>query len=326
MTSLTQTFAVSPGITYEYVYLPPSSNQSSTYLFLHGFPSSLHSWHHQIDHFNRLGSGCLAPNLMGYGKTYSPSDHQEFKTKQMVLHLVALLAHLMIDKPVIVVGHDFGTVLASRFALYQPERVQALILMSIGYGPPGDSVDVDRAIETAKEALGYDVYGYVKFFGFDEDAADLIEKNVNSFLDLAFPPSEDALTLWRSNFSPVGKLKEWLQNGRTLPRRATYLTVSDYNVYLGYILEGMKAKLNWYKMQLNNNNQEDEKNLDPNIQISTLFIAGLRDAVAVPALFVSQKQYIQDLTVIEMNATHWIMEEKPQEVNDAIEQWIKQRF
>jgi soluble epoxide hydrolase/lipid-phosphate phosphatase len=321
MTSLTQTFAVSPGINYEYVYRPPTGNETTTFLFLHGFPSSLHAWRHQIDYFSRLGYGCLAPNLLGYGKTYSPSDIQEYRTKQMVLHLVTLLSHLMINRPVIVVGHDFGTVPASRFALYEPERVQALILLSIGYRPPG-LFDIDRTIDGARQALGYDVFGYWKFFGSDSDAADLIEKNVNSFLDLAFPPVDDALTLWRSNFSPIGKLKEWLQEGRRLPRRASYLSDTDYYVHLGYILEGMKPKLNWYKAQLNNINEEDERHLNPNLQMPCLFIAGLRDAIAVPALFASQKQYMAQLTVVEMNATHWIMEEKPREVNDAIEKWI----
>ncbi|CAF0751795.1 unnamed protein product [Adineta steineri] len=325
MTSLTQTLTISPGINYEFVHLPYTSNQTNTILFLHGFPSSLHSWRHQIKHFNQLGYGCLAPNLMGYGKTYSPSDFQEYKTKQMVLHLVTLLSYLAINTPVIVVGHDFGTIVASRFALYYPERVQALILLSIGYNPPG-IVDIDRTINNAKEAVGYDIYGYWKFFGFDDDAAQLIEKNVNSFLDIAFPPSEDALALWRSDFTPTGKLKEWLQNRKSLSRRASYLTDSDYNVYLGYVLEGMKRKLNWYKAQFNNVNAEDEKNLDSNIQMPTLFIPGLRDAVGIPALYAAQKQYIEDLTVIELDATHWIMEEKFQEVNKNIEEWIKKRF
>ncbi|CAF5042560.1 unnamed protein product, partial [Rotaria sp. Silwood1] len=138
---------------------------------------------------------------MGYGKTYSPSDIQVYKAKQMVLHLVALLSHLMIDRQVIVIGRDFGMLPASRFALYEPERVQALILLSIGYAPPG-RVDIDKTIDTIKQILGYDALGYWKFFGSDSDTADLIEKNANSFLDLAFPPSGDALTLWRTNFSP----------------------------------------------------------------------------------------------------------------------------
>jgi len=314
MTSLTQTFVVSPGITYEYVYYPPKTNDTTTHLFLHGFPSSLHSWRHQINHFNRLGYGCLAPNLLDYGKTYSPSDIQEYKAKKMVLHLVALLSHLMIDRSAIVVGHDWGVLPASRFALYEPERVRALILLSIGYLPPG-KLDIDETIDTIKQAFGYDALGYWKFLGLDSDAADLIEKNANSFLDLVFPPLDDAVTLWRTNFLPQGKLKEWLLDGRRLPHRASYLSVSDYYVNLGYILEGVKPKLNWYTAYIGNVNEEDEKNLDPNIRLPCLFIA---DAVSDPVLFASQKQYMPQLTIIEMNTTHWTMEEKPREVNEAI--------
>jgi soluble epoxide hydrolase / lipid-phosphate phosphatase len=146
MSSLTQTFLVSPGIQYEYHYVPPSS-QSETFLFLHGFPSSIHSWRHQIDYFSAQGYGCLTPNLMGYGKTYSPRDFHEYKIKQMVLHLLALMSHLKIDQPVHVVGHDFGTFPASRLALYEPTRVRSLVLLSIGYTPPG-SMDLDKRIES----------------------------------------------------------------------------------------------------------------------------------------------------------------------------------
>jgi pimeloyl-ACP methyl ester carboxylesterase len=190
--------------------------------------------------------------------------------------------------------------------------------LNIGYNPPG-LLDIDATIDVIKQALGYDVLGYWKFLGLDSDAPDLIEKNVNSFLDLVFPPSDDAVTLWRMNFFPDGKLKEWLLDGTRLPHRASYLTVSDYYVNLGYILEGIKPKLNWYTAQIANVNEEDEKNLDPNIRLPCLFIA---DGISDPVLFASQKQYMSQLTVIEMNTTHWIMEEKPQEVNQAIEQWI----
>lgn len=321
MTSLTQTFTVTPGINYEYLYRPPTGNETTTFLFLHGFPSSLYSWRHQIDHFNRLGYGCLAPNLMGYGKIYSPSDIQEYKTKQMVLHLVALLSHLMINRPVVVVGHDFGTLPASRFALYEPDRVQALILISVGYSPPGIQSN-SQAANAIQEILGYEPFGYTQFFGLDAEAANIIESNANSFLDIGFPPVEDALTLWRTNFCPQGKVKEWLLAGRRLPRRASFLSDSDYSVYLGYILEGMRPKLNWYTAQFNNVNQEDEKDLDPNLQMPCLFIAGLRDAVGAPILYTPQKQYLPQLTVLELNATHWIMEEMPEKVNEEIQKWI----
>ncbi|CAF3442125.1 unnamed protein product [Rotaria socialis] len=159
----------------------------------------------------------------------------------MILHLVALLSHLMIDRPIIVVGHDLGMLPASRFALYQPKRIHALILLSIAYNPPG-LFNIDQTIDAIKQAAGYDALGYWKFLGSDPDAAYLIEKNANGFLDLLFPPVNDAPTLWH--------------------------------------------------------------------------------ALGILILFELQKQYVPQLTIIKMNSTHWIMEEKPREINEAIEQWI----
>ena len=75
-------------------------------------------------------------------------------------------------------------------------------------------------------------------------------------------------------------------------------------------------------LNLNNVNEEDEQGLDANLQMPCLFIGALRDAVGVPALFASQGQYMTQLTTLEMNTTHWIMEEMPQEVNEAIENWL----
>ena len=325
MASLIQTVSLLAGITYEFHHVPPLQNQSTTILFLHGFPSSLHSWRHQIEHFSRLGYGCLTPNLMGYGKTYSPLEYEEYRMKQMVLHLVALLAHLKIETPVIVVGHDFGTVLATRFTLHEPARVKGLVLLNIGYGRPGP-LDIDRAIEMSRLASGYEVFGYWRFFAQDPDAADIIEKNAESFLDIGFPPSEQALDLWRANFTPTGQLKQWLIKGTRLPKRASYLTDIDYHVYLGYLLEGMRSKLNWYKSRVNNVDRDDEKDLDPYLKTPCLFLAATRDAVAIPELFSSQKEFINDLTVKEIDSTHWMMEEKVNEVNEAIQQWIHEKF
>jgi pimeloyl-ACP methyl ester carboxylesterase len=105
-----QNIEVVPGINYEYIYVKGNNNNESevTILFLHGFPSSFNSWRNQIEYFSDEGYDCIAPNMMGYGKTYSPLNTKEYKMKSMVEHLIVLLNNLQIDK-VIVIGHDWGT-------------------------------------------------------------------------------------------------------------------------------------------------------------------------------------------------------------------------
>jgi soluble epoxide hydrolase/lipid-phosphate phosphatase len=318
LTLRARNFEVAPGINYEYVYVKGRGNKNSksTLLFLHGFPSSFHSWRHQIEYFSRRGYNCLAPNTMGYGKTYSPLNKDEYKGKSMVEHLVTLLDHLKIGN-VTVVGHDWGTRVASRFVLYQPERTLGVVLISGGYGAPA-IFDLDRAIEASRNAIGYETLGYWKFFEAD-DAAKIIEDNLESFIDLAFATDP---TLWKTNFAPVGKVRGWLTNGNRTTRD-TFMTKNDYRILRGYLAEGMQPKLNWYKAVIASIDWNDEKNLDPIIKRPILFLGGTKDYISLIASYGVPNQYIPDLETVALETGHWVMEEKPDAVNREIDRWIK---
>ncbi|CAF3448242.1 unnamed protein product [Rotaria socialis] len=314
-----QSYEVAIGITYEYIYVKSSNVDQiskATFLFLHGFPSSFHCWRHQIEYFSKQGYGCLAPNMMGYGKTYSPLDKDEYKTKTMVEHLIALLDHLGLDK-VVVVGHDWGVRPASRFVLYYPERTLGLVLISVGYRPPA-KLDLDQALVISKKAIGYEMLGYWKFFDSD-DAATIMENNADSFIDLAFTSEP---IQWKTDLAPLGKIREWIENGKKA-NRASYMAEDDYKTFRQYIVVGMQPKLNWYKSAITNVDWNDEMSLDPTIKRPTLYIGGTKDYICLIQAFATQKQYITDLKVIELEACHWIMEEKPDDVNQVINEWIK---
>jgi len=309
--------SVASGINYEYVYVEAGNNNGSkgAILFLHGFPSSSYSWRHQIDYFSKEGYDCLAPDLMGYGKTYSPLETKEYKMKSMAEHLTTLLNQLEIDK-VIVVAHDWGTRLASRFALYYPERTLGVTLISGAYGRPA-LFDLDLAIETSIKAVGYEILGYWKFFEAN-DAAKIIEDNIDSFIDIIFP---NDTTLWKTNFILLGKLRDWLIN-KNRTNRASYLTDTDYAIIRQYLSEGMQPKLNWYKALIENNDWNDEKDLDPVIKKPFLYLGGTKDPVSIIAAYQEPNPYIQDLEIIPLNTGHWVMEEDPHGVNECIHKWI----
>ena len=139
------------------------------------------------------------------------------------------------------------------------------------------------------------------------------------FLTLVF--SSDP-SLWKTDFAPLGKVREWVTNGKTTIR-ASFLTDKDYEIYRQGIAEGMQPKLNWYKSAMINIDWDDEKNLDPTVKSPVLYIAGLKDYICVPQVYADQKKYIDDLETVELDASHWTMEEKPDEANQAVEKWIK---
>ncbi|CAF3379454.1 unnamed protein product [Rotaria sp. Silwood2] len=315
----TENYEVATGINYEYFYIKSETNginSKPTLLFLHGFPSSLHVWRHQIEHFSKQGYGCLAMNMMGYGKTYSPLNATEYKAKLMVNHLITLLDYLQIDK-VFVIGHDWGTSRASRFVLYHSERTLGLVLISIPYGPPS-IFNFNQVLNDSKEACGFEVFGYWNFFH-SADAAEIIQNNLDSFIDIIYASNT---TLFRTDFLPLGKLREWVTN-RKRTIRVSYLTENDYEILRQYLAEGMQPKLNWYTAAIENIDWKDEKDIDPMIQQPVLFIKEKSFDVCPIFSIAEQNEFIPNYEMIELNAGHWVMEEKPDEVNRAIDKWIK---
>lgn len=164
------------GVTYSYVYFP-AKDSNPTILFIHGFPSSSYDWRHQITHFSSLGYGVLAPDLLGYGETDKPTSVSDYRGKKMAFEIDELLEHVKLTK-VHGVSHDWGSFLLARLANYYPERLLSTAFLAAAYRAPGQSMNVDLFNALSKEKLGYEMFGYWKFFE-KEDAAQIIKDHVS---------------------------------------------------------------------------------------------------------------------------------------------------
>jgi hypothetical protein len=100
-------------------------------------------------------------------------------------------------------------------------------------------------LENSRNALGYETFDHWKFFEAN-DAAKIIEYNLDSFMDLVFA---NDTSLWRYHFVIVGKLREWLNNNNQT-KRASYITQEDYNILKQYFIEGMQPKINWFRIMI----------------------------------------------------------------------------
>lgn len=54
------------------------------------------------------------------------------------------------------------------------------------------------------------------------------------------------------------------------------------------------------------------------LRCPVLYIAGTKDCVCIPKGYCSQTEHINDLESTELDSSHWIMEERPEEVNQTI--------
>ena len=58
------------------------------------------------------------------------------------------------------------------------------------------------------------------------------------------------------------------------------------------------------------------------IEIPTLFIQASKDAALPPGMSVGMEKYFLHLTRREVQTSHWALWERPEQVNDIIEQWL----
>jgi soluble epoxide hydrolase / lipid-phosphate phosphatase len=95
--------------------------------------------------------------------------------------------------------------------------------------------------------------------------------------------------------------------------------------------DGFTAPLLWYKAMIEGRDVNAEKKVLSEtsvVKVPTLFIAATKDPLGLPAAIKQPVQLglLPDLTIDEIDAGHWCMLAKPQEVGEALTKWLKGKF
>jgi pimeloyl-ACP methyl ester carboxylesterase len=200
-------------------------------LLLHGFPDSARVWRHQIPRLTDAGFRVIAPDLRGFGESDKPRDVSAYRVGHSVSDLTHILDALEIETTH-VVGHDWGAGVAWAMALTAPERVDRLVVLSVGH--PG----LPPTLEQRQKSW------YMLLFQFEEAEAILRHNDFALAREwLATHPDIDiesfdltpALNWYRANMHPRRELAR-----RPLPpvQADTLGLWSDGDAYL--VEEGMK--------------------------------------------------------------------------------------
>ncbi len=116
-------------------------------LLVHGFPELAHSWRHQVAALADAGYRVLAPDMRGYGASDRPEVVTDYDIDHLTGDLVALLDDVGATQAV-VVGHDWGSIVAWNFALLHPERTAGVVGMSVPFvpRPPAPPISIMRQL------------------------------------------------------------------------------------------------------------------------------------------------------------------------------------
>jgi epoxide hydrolase 4 len=115
----------SDGVKIHYV----SQGKGPLLVLIHGFPDFWYSWHEQIpalaEHFH-----VVAIDQRGFNLSDKPDKVEDYAMTKLVGDVEAVLKHFKQDKAVIV-GHDWGGVVAWTFAMLHPEMTDRLVILNL---------------------------------------------------------------------------------------------------------------------------------------------------------------------------------------------------
>ena len=95
-------------------------------LLLHGFPQFWWAWRHQLTDLPAHGLRAVAPDLRGYGASDKPPRGYDAYT---LASDVAGMVRALGERDAVVVGHDWGGVLAWAVATFHPDVVSRLVIL-----------------------------------------------------------------------------------------------------------------------------------------------------------------------------------------------------
>jgi pimeloyl-ACP methyl ester carboxylesterase len=291
-------------------------------LLIHGFPETAYSWRKQLPALANAGFRAAAIDVRGYGRSSKPTAVEAYRMTELVADNVAVVQALGAESAV-VIGHDWGSPIATNSALLAPEVFTAVGMLSVPYLPRGGP----RPTEIFA-SLGRGSEFYISYFQQPGRAEAEIEPDVRSWLrGLYTSLSADTMPAagLRDAFfvTAGGRMSDRFVSG-PLP---AWLSAEDLDRYVhDFESTGFTGALNRYRNM--DRDWEDLASFDgAAIDQPSLFIAGSRDASiawnrrAIDA-FVNTLPSLSGSHLLDCG--HWVQQERAHEVNDLLTAWLGQ--
>lgn len=271
-------------------------------VFCHGFPELGFSWRHQVFAVAEAGFRTLTPDMRGYGGSSRPEAVDEYDMLTICDDLVGLLDAYGLEDAVFV-GHDWGASVVWHLARQYPDRVRAVAGLSVpatprSSGPP-------TAIMRAR--LGEDFY--MIWFQEPGVADPVLNADVRRIL------LQDG----------VMSAKTFLNTSDPLPPLPEWVSEAEFEYYVeAFTATGFTGGLNYYR-NLDRTWERTAHLEGVKIAQPSLFIAGSADPVIQFTPLHKMSALLSDLreTVILEGAGHWIQQQRPEEVNAALIDFLR---
>lgn len=257
-------------------------------LLLHGFPDTPHSLASQVDHLGDAGYKAFAPALRGYPPT---GGEGPFGMDRLAADALELLENTGAsqDSPGVLIGHDWGGIIACAAAAIRPEILSHLVIMSVPHPVVMGAKLLGGDFDQLKRSW------YMFFFQMTGLAESVVSANNFAFL-------ERLMLDWSPGLID--------NEGRDeIERRKAVLSEPG----------ALSSALGYYRAMFG----EAQVNVGP-VQVPTMFIFGAEDG-CIPAGVCSGQEPLfpagYRLEVVE-NAGHFVSSEAPDAVNALLSDFL----
>jgi pimeloyl-ACP methyl ester carboxylesterase len=284
----------------------------------HGFPESAYSWRHQMEPLAAAGYHVMAPDQRGYAHSSTPPNIDDYGIGQLTDDLLAMLDERGYDKATFV-GHDWGAFIVWQMAQLHPERVAAVVGVSVPF-----SIWPMQPIPLLKQLMG-DKFFYMLYFQqvgpaeveLEADTRATITKLLWSASGGAYESLEG-----REPFTDgegIGFLTQMDDMPAELP---SWITQADIDHYVAeFEHSGFFGPVSYYRNL--DANWLATKDLPPSrLTMPSAFIGGSKDFVVTrsQAMVDAMPSTLPDYrgTFLIEGAGHWTQQEKPEEFNRVL--------
>jgi pimeloyl-ACP methyl ester carboxylesterase len=285
-------YAVVNGVKLHYV----SAGKGELMIFLHGFPEFWYEWRNQLAEFGK-DHLAVAPDMRGYNLSDKPGDVDSYQMKYLIEDVRALARHLG-HKKFTLVAHDWGGAVAWALAIAHPECIEKLVIVNAPH--PGVFARLLRDDPAQQKASGY-------------------------MLLFRSPQAESVLSANHYAVLVDAVLGSGLKNG--------VFNEGDKKAYIEAWSQpgALTGGLNYYRAarvgppqpgtESTGNFSVDATKLT--VSAPTLVIWGEKDTALLTANLDRLDQFVPRLTIKRVpGGTHWVIHEKPDEVNRYIREFI----
>src|SRR5947209_11256709 len=251
-------------------------------LCLHGFPEHAISWRYQIPVMAGMVYRVWAVNQRVYGRTTRPTQVADYALPHLVDDVTALI-NAASAKNLVLIGHDWGAMVAWSFAAQQRQPLDRLVIMNDPH-----PLCFRAALKHWRQLCNS---WYVASYQLPMLPERMLTMSGGAivrrmFGDVALSP--DVLAVYTRQITDPGAATAMLNWNRAVRLRSSRTL-----------------------------------NLAQAIEVPTLVVWGEQDVAPDPICLNGTEHYVRDLTVKRLpGVSHWVQQDAPQVVNELLQEFL----